>query len=102
MVSIEEKDVTFTVTAIGPEHDPFTYQWIKEKGSLKCNVTDEQDTPTLTIQAAKTGDSGLYYCIVKNKWKSEKESSKAFLKVICKCCIQIHTIKLSLSSTHNY
>ena len=84
MVTSEEKDVTFTVTASGPVDDHLTYQWVKEKGGLMSNVTDEQYTPNLTIQAVKPSDSGLYYCTVKSKWNAMKRSNMAFLKVICK------------------
>ena len=82
----EEKDVNFAVTATGPADDHLTYQWVKEKGGLMSNVTDEQYTPNLTIQAVKPSDSGLYYCTIKSKWNATKKSNLAFLKVICKSC----------------
>ena len=85
MVSTENEDVIFTLTATGPTHDQFTYQWVKEKGGVMSVVADEQHIPNLTIPAVKSYDSGLYYCIVKNKWNMTEKSHMAFLKVICTC-----------------
>ena len=85
IVTTEKEHVIFTATATGPANDHFTYKWVKEKGNLICNVTDEQYTPALTLLTVKPGDSGLYYCIVKNQWNMTKKSNVAFLKVICAC-----------------
>ena len=85
MVSTENEDVIFTLTATGPTHDQFTYKWVKEKGGVMSVVADEKHIPNLTIPAVKSYDSGLYYCIVKNKWNMTEKSLMAFLKVIYTC-----------------
>ena len=85
MVTTENEDVTFTVAATGPGNDRYTYKWVKERGDLICDVTNEQYTPVLTLPAVKPENSGLYYCIVKNQWNVTKKSNLAFIKVICAC-----------------
>ena len=84
-MTTENENVTFTVAAIGPVNDRFTYKWVKEKGDLICDVTAEQYTPALILPAVKPDNSGLYHCIVKNQWNVTKKSNLAFLKVICTC-----------------
>ena len=85
VVTTEKEHVTFTISATGPANDRFTYKWVKEKGDLTSDVTDEQFTPAFTLLAVKPSYSGLYYCIIKNQWNMVKKSNIAFLKVICAC-----------------
>ena len=92
-MTTETEDVTFTISATGPGSDRYTYQWKKKMGNSLFNVTEEQSTPDLPMLAVNPGNSGLYFCIVKNQWNITKKSNMAFLKVVCKSnkytCIQL-------------
>ena len=83
-MTTETEDVTFTISATGPGSDQYTYQWKKKMGDSLSNVTEEQSTPDLPMLVVNPGNSGLYFCIVKNQWNITKKSNMAFLKVICK------------------
>ena len=81
---INSKDeAVFSLAADGQGSDQYTYQWVKQNAKLvSVNVAPVQSTSRFTISSAKSDDSGIYYCIVRNQQNMQKKSIKVFLKVL--------------------
>jgi len=74
-----------TITAQGPGHNNFTYQWKKMSSSSLPSRASGIDTTQLVIRSVTTSDKGSYYCIVTNQWNGMMESMRAAVKILGKC-----------------
>ena len=72
-----------TITAQGPGHDKFTYQWKKMDSSSLPSRASGLNTTQLVITSVTTSDRGSYYCIVTNQWGRMMESMRATVKILC-------------------
>ena len=72
-----------TITAQGPGHDKFTYQWKKMGSNSLPSRANGVNTTQIVITSVTTSDRGSYYCIVTNQWDRMLKSMKAEVKVLC-------------------
>ena len=76
-----------TITAQGPGHNNFTYQWKKMSSSSLPSRASGIDTTQLVIRSVTTSDRGSYYCIVTNQWGRMVNSTRATVKILGKVCV---------------
>ena len=74
-----------TVTAQGPGHDNFTYQWKKMGTNSLPSRASGVDTKQLVIRSVTTSDKGSYYCTVTNQWGRMMESMRTAVKILGWC-----------------
>ena len=71
-----------TVTAQGPGHDNFTYQWKKMGSNSLPSRASGVDTKQLVIRSVTSSDN---YCTVTNQWGRMMESMRTAVKILGWC-----------------
>ena len=80
--------VVLSIDARGPGRKSFTYEWKKVgSDSLPDTASGGNSTAELAITLVTSSDSGLYYCIVINKWGNMVKSNNATVNVLCEFII---------------
>ena len=83
-VTVSKGDVVvLSVNATGVGKDMFTYQWKKVGSDSLPDTASGGNSTQLTITSISPSDSGMYYCIVMNKWGNMVQSDNATVNVLC-------------------
>jgi len=72
-------NITLSVAAVGVK---LKYHWKKRGHDSLPTTAVGQYTAYLNITSAAPGDSGRFYCVVKNQWGSKLHSDDAALTVL--------------------